>query len=259
MLNALPQWRKADGALQRFVLGYWQGGRATEPGESFRILPDGSLDLVWEMGTDAARSIAFGTTTAPRQAALVAGAVYFGLRFRPGAAHHFLDLRELSVLTDNDAPALLRRDRGLAFRLEQEREFDARADLVAEHLRRLAAEADAPDLAESAAQAIAARRGQVRIEDLALSFGVTRRHLERQCRRDLGLSPKMLARITRFRHAAALLGSGQVRSGADLAAACCCVDQAHLIREFQEFAGSTPKMFRHQRVAFLQSGGSHPH
>jgi transcriptional regulator GlxA family with amidase domain len=54
----------------------------------------------------------------------------------------------------------------------------------------------------------------------------------------------MLARITRFRRAAGLLAQGRVRSGADLAAAGGYVDQAHLIREFQEFAGTTPKLFR---------------
>jgi transcriptional regulator GlxA family with amidase domain len=79
---------------------------------------------------------------------------------------------------------------------------------------------------------------------LADRLGVTQRHLERQCRRDLGIGPKMLARITRLRRAAAPLSRGEVRSGTDLAAAGGYVDQAHLIREFQEFAGTTPRMFR---------------
>ena len=43
---------------------------AAEPSETFRILPDGSLDLVWELGPDRPRLIAFGTSTRPRDAAL---------------------------------------------------------------------------------------------------------------------------------------------------------------------------------------------
>jgi AraC-like DNA-binding protein len=244
MLNALPQWQPADGALSRFVLGFWQGGRAAEAGETFRILPDGSLDLVWQVGSDTPHSIAFGTSTRPRETALTPGAVYFGIRFRPGAAHRFLDRGDLSQLTDGEASCLLRRDRDLAPRLADIADFEQRATLIACHLHALAAEVDGADLAETAARLIAARSGQLKIGELADKLGVTRRQLERQCRRDLGLSPKMLARILRFRRAAALIAQGKVRSGADLAAAGGYVDQAHLIREFQEFAGTTPKRFR---------------
>ena len=243
MLNALPQWRPADGALCRFVLGFWQGGRAAEAGETFRILPDGSLDLVWELG-NAPRSVAFGTSTRPRDTALSKGAVYFGIRFRPGAAHRFLDRGDLSALTDGDAPCLLRRDRDLAPRLADIADFEDRADLIARHLGQLTADVDEVDLTETAARLIASRGGHLKIGDLADTLGVTRRQLERQCRRDLGVRPKMLARILRFRRAASLIARGQARSGADLAAAGGYVDQAHLIREFQEFAGTTPRLFQ---------------
>jgi AraC-like DNA-binding protein len=244
MLNALPQWQPAAGALRRFVLGFWQGGRAAAAGEIFRILPDGSLDLVWEIGPNTARSIAFGTSTRPRDTALSEGAIYVGIRFRPGAAHRFLDRDDLSALTDDDAPCLLRSDRELALRLADSRDFEDRAALIARHLGTLAADDDGVDLTESAVRLIAERGGQLRIGDLADKLGVTRRQLERQCRRDLGVGPKMLARILRFRRAAALIAQGRVRSGADLAAAGGYVDQAHLIREFQEFAGTTPMLFR---------------
>jgi AraC-like DNA-binding protein len=243
MLNALPQWQPAEGALRRFVLGFWQGGRPAEAGETFRILPDGSLDLVWQLDT-APLSFAYGTTTRPREALLAEGALYFGVRFRPGTAHRFLDLIDLSQLTDHDAPCLLRHDRDLATRLADAPTFEGRVTLIAAQLDRVAAEADAADLSEMAARMIGAHGGQVRIDDLANKLGVTRRQLERQSMRDLGISPKMLGRITRFRRAAAMLSGGQVRSGADLAAAGGYVDQAHLIREFQEFAGTTPKLFR---------------
>lgn len=245
MLNALPQWLPADGALSRFVLGFWQGGRAAEAGETFRILPDGSLDLVWEIGPATAQSIAFGTSTRPRDAALSEGAVYFGIRFRPGAAHRFLDCSDLSGLTDGDAPCLLRQDRDLASRLADSGDFEQRTTLIACQLGAIAADADGADLTETAAGLIAARGGRLKIGDLADTLNVTRRQLERQCRRDLGVGPKMLARILRFRRAAALIVHGSVRSGADLAAAGGYVDQAHLIREFQEFAGTTPRLFAH--------------
>src|SRR5690242_3417571 len=176
MLNALPQWQDAGGALRRFVLGFWQGGAPAQAGERFRILPDGSLDLVWELGTSAPRSLAFGTTTRPRAATLTAGAIYVGVRFRPGAAHRFLDATTLAPLTDDDAPCALRRDPELAPRLAEQRDFAERAALIGSHLQRIAANVEAPDLSETAARMIGANGGQVRIGTLADTLGVTRRH-----------------------------------------------------------------------------------
>jgi methylphosphotriester-DNA--protein-cysteine methyltransferase len=57
-----------------------------------------------------------------------------------------------------------------------------------------------------------------------------------------GFTPKFLARILRFRRAAASLDSAI--SAVDLALDSGYYDQAHLIRDFREFAGRTPGMFR---------------
>lgn len=230
--------------LRRFVLGFWQGGRVAAGEENFRILPDGSLDLVWQLDAGAPLTLGFGTGTRPRDAALVQGAIYFGLRFRPGAAHRFLDEGDLSALTDSARESGLRGGDDLARALDTAEDFAERTRILSAHLAKLAAKAAEPDLIELAARAIEQGGGAEKIDDLARRLGVTRRHLERLSRRQLGISPKMLARIARFRRAARMIQKGEAASGADLAAACHYVDQAHLIREFQQFAGATPKRFR---------------
>jgi AraC-like DNA-binding protein len=54
----------------------------------------------------------------------------------------------------------------------------------------------------------------------------------------VGLPPKTLARIFRFRRALELLGRG---SGlAELAYDCGYYDQAHLNRDFRQFTGTSP-------------------
>jgi AraC-like DNA-binding protein len=245
LLNALPLWQPAAAPLSRFVLGFWQGNRAAGDNESFRILPDGALDLVWRLGAGAPTALGFGTGTRPRDAKLAKGALYFGLRFRSGSAHRFLDEGDLSDLTDSARESGLRGGGGdLARALNDAEDFPARARILSRHLARLAEQAAAPDLIELAARAIEQGGGAEKIDDLAARLGVTRRHLERLARKQLGVSPKMLARIARFRRAARMIQKGEALSGADLAAACHYVDQAHLIREFQEFAGATPKRFR---------------
>ena len=52
---------------------------------------------------------------------------------------------------------------------------------------------------------IEARRGQVRVNDLAEEIGVSCRHLSRQFQRAVGVSPKEYGRIKRFLHALELL------------------------------------------------------
>ena len=70
---------------------------------------------------------------------------------------------------------------------------------------------------------------------------MTPRHLERRFNDKVGVSPKRLARITRFQRALRLferLDSPQ--RGTHTAAACGYADQAHFIRDFWEFAGCAP-------------------
>ena len=88
---------------------------------------------------------------------------------------------------------------------------------------------------------IAASGGRLSIEELATQTGFTRKHLGNLFQQQVGLSPKSLARVHRFRGALALLdrGDGQV-PWVELAEACGYYDQSHLINEFRRFTGLSP-------------------
>ena len=88
---------------------------------------------------------------------------------------------------------------------------------------------------------IAASGGRMSIEDLATQTGFTRKHLGNLFQQQVGLSPKALARVHRFRGALALLNAaeGQVPWAA-LAEQCGYYDQSHLINEFRRFTGFSP-------------------
>jgi AraC-like DNA-binding protein len=111
--------------------------------------------------------------------------------------------------------------------------------------------------------------GAVTVGGLASELGWSRRHLVERFREQVGLPPKVMARVLRFQRSLRLLkgegvaagagaaggdgsrDSGGVASGrswAEVALACGYYDQAHLNRDFRAFAGCTPTEFLAARL-----------
>ena len=85
--------------------------------------------------------------------------------------------------------------------------------------------------------------GQLSISSLAAQIGWSQKHLIAQFREQIGLPPKTVARILRFRSAVRRVESADQVRWAEIAHDCGYYDQAHFIREFRGFAGSTPNEF----------------
>ncbi|MEV4345676.1 AraC family transcriptional regulator [Actinoplanes sp. NPDC049596] len=102
--------------------------------------------------------------------------------------------------------------------------------------------ATGPDRAVMVAWRRLQRTGAPRIGEVAAELGVSRRNLERGFRRDVGLSPGSVARISRFQRVAGQFGRGMALSAA--AADSGYADQAHLTREVRALAGVTPTQLR---------------
>jgi AraC-like DNA-binding protein len=83
-------------------------------------------------------------------------------------------------------------------------------------------------------------RVDIRIADLAGKVSMSRERFSKAFRREFGLTPKMFARVRRFTRALRSREREPSLGGAGLAASCGYVDQAHMTRDFQEFAGSSP-------------------
>ena len=85
-----------------------------------------------------------------------------------------------------------------------------------------------------------ATRGRTEIAELCRELGWSRRHLAVRFRDEVGLAPKVYARVLRFERAAALLARDGGARFAEIAYQCGYYDQAHLNRDFREFAGTSP-------------------
>jgi AraC-like DNA-binding protein len=111
-----------------------------------------------------------------------------------------------------------------------------------------------PEVAETWHRLVAAH-GQVRVGAVAAAVGWSRRHLAERFRAEVGLAPKMVARILRFEHAHRLATADDPRSWADVSTQAGYADQAHLVRDWREFTGRTPTAWRGGEV--LLGGAGH--
>ncbi|MGW2934369.1 helix-turn-helix domain-containing protein [Streptomyces sp. NPDC001156] len=91
--------------------------------------------------------------------------------------------------------------------------------------------------------------GAVPVPRLADEVGWSVRQLENRFREQIGLAPKVAARVLRMQRARRLLASG--RSAAETAAICGFYDQAHLSGEFRALTGCTPREFAAARGAIV--------
>ena len=105
---------------------------------------------------------------------------------------------------------------------------------------RLEAAAAPPPDVDWAWRRLTSANGRIRIADLAAELGCSRKHLAVKFREHVGLPPKLVARMLRFRHTVDVLLASPESSIAEIAASCGYYDQAHLDRDFREFARTTP-------------------
>jgi AraC-like DNA-binding protein len=102
---------------------------------------------------------------------------------------------------------------------------------------------DLPGLTALARQ----RPDRFTVESMAHLAGVSRQYLTRIFREDVGVTPKLYCRLSRFRAALRLAARRPDFDGANLAAMSGYADQAHMIAEFREFSGVTPTVLRRGR------------
>ena len=228
--------------LARYVECYWSGedSRGTP---DHCVLPDGCVDILFSArnGEPLGLSVV-GLMTTRQKFDLPAGQSFFGVRFRPGMATAFIP--EAARLNDKMEP--LENVSGmpggdLFEKLAESASPDAMTRVMESFLRPL----EPPDAAQKVLEHLSL--GELSVERLALEGTLSMRQLRRVCFERAGVSPKYLMRILRFRRVAERIGAAAKKSvqphWAQLAAANGYFDQAHLIREFQEFGGCTPGRF----------------
>jgi AraC-like DNA-binding protein len=119
----------------------------------------------------------------------------------------------------------------------------ARAAVLDRSLTQKLADVPAADGAIEEALIILAQRPGVRVEALARHLGWSRKRMSLQVREATGVGPRLFRRLARFSKLVARLQRRDQAPSVQLALDCGWFDQPHMLHDFKEFAGLTPREF----------------
>jgi AraC-like DNA-binding protein len=210
-----------------------------------RVPPDGCLDIIYDR-RDGVRAV--GTMTVEQRFDYPDGVSVAGIRLRPGMARPFLGVSP-AELTDGSMPLedlWPRRGRELKRRLDDSKSIQEAMRIL---LDNLPAPSDAPNPVQLAIAELTAVNGNADLDSTARQANLSPRQFRRRCLEESGLTPKHLCRVLRFRHACRIAAAAVRLNWSALAVEAEYFDQAHLIREFRLFTGSTPvSVFSNTRI-----------
>ncbi|HEV2893925.1 MAG TPA: helix-turn-helix domain-containing protein [Actinomycetota bacterium] len=168
-----------------------------------------------------------------------------------------LPLDELSGQTVDLAEVLGPAGRRLGDQLRQSTSWDRRFALVDQFLlgRLERGPRPAPEVA-FAWERLVATGGAVPISRLARDVGWSHKHLIARFRQQVGLRPKTAARLVRFGGVWRHLDQRRPLDWGLVAAEVGYADQAHLVRDFRQFTGTTPTDFQAQTVNSVQDAAA---
>ena len=248
-------------SLAGIIRCYWSlagsspvGVGATTPADA--ALPDGSPELIFNLADHFEHVAADGLVTV-QPALMLVGQITRPIVVRPTARIDMVGVRfeshgasllhdQLDRLTERWIDASVLRGGALATvatGLAATAPGERRGALLDDAFTRIVAQRPPPDRRVAAAvRAIRTSHGAIDIDAMARELALSPRSLQRLFGAQVGISPKLLARIVRFQRVFAAWRD-EPRSLARVAAECGYYDQSHLVRDFRDFAGSPPAGF----------------
>ncbi|MCT4221549.1 helix-turn-helix transcriptional regulator [Elizabethkingia anophelis] len=248
-----------DQDLTAFIKCYWTlESPKEEMPEKQTIVPDGCMEMIFHYGDlykqylDNGNSIiqprcfVIGQLTRPLEIEPTGEIGIFSIRFHPEGFLPFTatPIKEM----ENTAVSLEKLFGKDGQEIEQQiinaNSTSERIKLIEKFLLDKLTDLETVDrIVRSTVECIMTANGQLSVDELSRHSKVNRRQLLRKFSSAIGLSPKQLSRTIRLQAALKMLMSDQFSNLANLAYENEYYDQAHFIKEFKEFTGSTPKEF----------------
>lgn len=248
--------------LAEFIKCFWimeqfdeVENQAPEP-----ILPDGCPEIIFNLALPFRRHHFDKTEIQPQS--IVVGQMkkfvliepakkikLFGIRFHPFGLYPLIKqpLHELTETIENVETILNRAGIEIEERINEAGSTQARISIFEKMFEKTALNKRIEmDFISSATKLILESSGRIAVEKVVSEFETNFKQLERLFKNQIGLTPKRFCRTIRLQKIVQGLKESKVESWADVAVSFGYFDQAHFIKDFREFTGTTPNYFTKQ-------------
>ena len=172
--------------------------------------------------------------------------------FQPGSLFRLLGV-PMHLLVDGHADMEViagKAVKELSERLPEATDYAAMIRLVETFLLSKAAQCRQPVLPiDRVARQMLLPASYHQLDQLASDACLSTRQFERKFRERVGVSPKLFSRVARFRRAYQIRETDPARSWVDIAYDCSYYDPTHLVKDFQQFAGTNPTQLFDEELA----------
>lgn len=223
------------------------------------ILPDGCIDMIFILGNDVKRytsgdefiiqprAMVLGQITEPFYVEPTGQVNSFAVRFYPYGFANFVDT-PIQGLANKETPIELLFGSELSTQLVgeiiQATGTRERITILNRFLTNMLKDTVTIDnIVKSTIDAILSSKGNSSINTIMKADPSKRRQLERKFLKTIGISPKQLGKVIRLQSALQMLLNQQAESLTEIAYENDYYDQAHFIKDFKEFTGTTPGHF----------------
>jgi AraC-like DNA-binding protein len=260
------QTYRPDPRLAPYIKCYWT--LAYDYGHSRdRIFPDGCMELIFHFGDlfrkhnpdqsffKQPRSFIHGQLNTYMEIEATGKADILGVRFHPAGLRHFTEHGLHEIAGDNISITEFWGANGdiLEDRMLHAPDIQQRIALLEDFLLlRCKGTADKDTLSDRCVAIMLRTEGRTGIDRIARELNIGRRQLERRFIESVGISPKVLSRITRFQHTLQLIEDRKFASFTHLAYEGGFYDQAHFIRDFKTFTGLRPMQYFAHDLALIK-------
>lgn len=246
--------------LQALISCYWTlEVAAADDVQRQRIVPDGCIEMAFVLGDDIKRytstdefilqprAMVIGQTIEPFYIEPTGYVNTFAVRFYPYGFANFVTT-PLKDLANKETPIQLLFGEKSANELEQKigKAIDSsqRIAIIEDFLlRKLNAKTTIDKIVKTTIDALLATNGSAPINHILKTDLSKRRQLERKFSKQIGISPKQLAKVIRLQSALKMLLNKSTENLSKIAYQNEYYDQAHFIKDFKEFTGTSPKEF----------------
>lgn len=218
-----------------------------ETQQQIQAVPDGSVDLLFGIGTKKVQSYIGGTVLEAKEWPLQKGERYFGVRFQPGRCILPKGLSITEIINDDleiDGDAF---GKNLSEEIMEAGNLQERAGIFTKKYLEKNLHYNNEEMHSLECyirNRIYQCKGNISIGKLTEETGYSACYIRRVFKQIHGISPKVFEKFVRFQNLLHQLEghTGELRIE-EIALDCGYYDQSHMIKDFKCFAGMTPETY----------------